>query len=251
VNKPIQLRTFLSEDFPIVHDWRKSAGQYQINEHAVTSFGVFAQLDGEDLACAWFYVNNRSSVAKMENLVTSPYASPLDVAAGVNSITNFFREEAQKIGKQFDVEAPFSGLLALPENFAPAIRRGDEFIDRCEAEMMRMDEAEMPVTNRFTPGLYIREIFIPAQTLLTSKIHKTEHPYVISQGDISVWTEQVGTVRLRAPHSGITLPDTRRILFAHEDTTWTTFHATDETDLEKIEAKIIEMRTNPLLEAHK
>lgn len=100
----------------------------------------------------------------------------------------------------------------------------------------------------FTPGLYTREIFIPAGTLLTSKIHATQHPFVISKGDVSVWTEATGTVRLKAPHTGITVPGTRRVIFTHEDTIWTTFHVGEEKTVDEFEARIIRNHKNPFLE---
>jgi hypothetical protein len=91
----------------------------------------------------------------------------------------------------------------------------------------RVDVLEhMPIVNRVTPHLYVREIFMPAGTILTSWIHKYEHPYTISQGDVSVMTED-GPVRLKAPFTGITKPGTKRVLFIHADTIWTTYHVTD------------------------
>ena len=113
-------------------------------------------------------------------------------------------------------------------------------LDRLEREMVKYPWVVMPVTHRFTPGLYIREIFMPAGTILTSKIHKTEHPFVISAGCLDVLMEDGVWVHMRAPHTGITKPGTRRVLRIIEDTIWTTFHPTDETDVEKIEAAIIE-----------
>ncbi len=105
-----------------------------------------------------------------------------------------------------------------------------------------------PSTHRFTPGLYTREIFMPAGTIATTKIHKTEHPFVISQGEVSVYIEGSDKVeRFTAPHTGITKPGTRRLLFVHKDTTWTTFHPTNETDLGVIEDQIIEPYINPFL----
>ena len=121
-------------------------------------------------------------------------------------------------------------------------------IDALEAAMQGHAPAVCPVTHRFTPGLYIREIFIPAGTLLTSAIHLTEHPFVISKGRIWVSSETEGSVLYEAPHTGITQPHTRRALFAETDTIWTTFHVTEETNVEQIAARILDHRINPLLE---
>lgn len=108
---------------------------------------------------------------------------------------------------------------------------------------------EMPVIHRFAPGLYIREIHIPAGTLLTSATHRTRHPFIISKGRIAVMSETEGRVIYEAPYCGITEPGTRRVLHAQTDTVWTTCHATEETDVAKICDAILEPHQNPLLPA--
>lgn len=118
---------------------------------------------------------------------------------------------------------------AFPRDLAPA--EFPAWVEAVEQRMIehpqRVDVLEhMPIVNRVTPFLYIREIFMPAGTILTSWIHKYEHPYTISQGDVSVMTED-GPVRLKAPYTGITKPGTKRVLFPHTDTIWTTYHVTD------------------------
>lgn len=106
---------------------------------------------------------------------------------------------------------------------------------------------EFPLKHRFTPGMYIREIFMPQGSLLTSKIHLTEHPFVISYGVVTVWSPDEGTKVLQAPYTGTTMPGTRRILFCHTDVIWVTFHATQLTDVDEIEKLITMNRANPLL----
>ena len=130
-------------------------------------------------------------------------------------------------------------LAALAGSATPL--SDDEAIDALQVRMMEMPEAELPVTHRFTPGLYIREIFRPAGALVTSKVHRTQHPFTISKGSCDVWVDGAW-VHLRAPHTGITMPGTRRVLRIYEDTVWTTYHPTDLTDVDAIEAAIIEPR---------
>lgn len=102
-----------------------------------------------------------------------------------------------------------------------------------------------PLTHRFTPGLYIREIHMPAGSLITSKIHNTEHPFIISKGTVTVMTED-GEFKLQAPHTGITKPGTRRLLFCHTDVVWTTIHAiTDGETVEEIENRILLKHESP------
>lgn len=48
------------------------------------------------------------------------------------------------------------------------------------------------------------------------------------------------TERVIAPFVGITKAGTRRVLVTHEDTEWTTVHATEKTDPNEIEEEITE-----------
>lgn len=121
-------------------------------------------------------------------------------------------------------------------------------LDGLEEWMLERFEArELPLEHRFTPGLYAREIFMPSGTLLTSKIHRTAHPFVVLSGRVRVWIEGEGIREFTAGHVGITQPGTRRLLYIVEDCRWITFHPlTDEEserqDLEAIEARLIEKR---------
>lgn len=98
---------------------------------------------------------------------------------------------------------------------------------------------ELPLSHRFTPGLYIRELRVPAGVLVVTKIHHTEHPWILSKGRIAVWTEEKGVEILEAPASGVTKPGTIRLAIALGDVVWTTFHATTETDVEKLEKELV------------
>jgi hypothetical protein len=104
-------------------------------------------------------------------------------------------------------------------------------IDALEVAMLSSPDfipIDLPLEHRFTPGLYIRTIFMPAGTLLTSKIHKTEHPFCVTKGVVDVFDDDNGPVRITAPHMGVTKPGTRRVLRIIEDTVWTTYHPIGE-----------------------
>lgn len=95
-----------------------------------------------------------------------------------------------------------------------------------------------PVKHSFADGCYIREIFNPAGELLVTKIHKKEHAFFLMQGEMSILTED-GIKHLKAPHHGITKPGTKRIIYTHSDCVFVTVHATNETDVAKIEEQVI------------
>jgi len=99
-------------------------------------------------------------------------------------------------------------------------------------------EAVCPLKHHFVKGMYARELFIPQGTLYVGKIHKFSHFRIISQGKVSIFTEE-GETLMQAPCTMITPAGTKRVGYAHEDTVITTIHRTDETDLDKIEEEII------------
>jgi hypothetical protein len=126
----------------------------------------------------------------------------------------------------------------------PAITPNREMFDELGQVMKGLQKAEVPVTHIQTPGLYIRQVEIKAGTKILSARHKTEHPFVISKGKILVVTEEGRREVLEAPHIGITFPGTRRALTALQDTIWTTFHPTAETEIEKITESLVEHETD-------
>lgn len=127
--------------------------------------------------------------------------------------------------------------LAINHNF-----RQD--IQSLESKLKIMDGAIIgdsdlcPLTHTFADGVYVREIFIPAGVLLVGKIHKHSHANFISKGRVSVRTQD-GVEELIGPCTMVSEAGTKRIVYTHEDTVWTTIHVTNKTDLAEIEAEII------------
>ena len=94
------------------------------------------------------------------------------------------------------------------------------------------------ITHYHAPGLYGREMWMPADCLITGKIHKTEHICVLSKGKVTV--SDGGEVNTyEAPATIISKVGAKRAIYAHEESVWTNFHATELDDPEEIEADII------------
>ena len=96
------------------------------------------------------------------------------------------------------------------------------------------EQIQIKTTHKFTNGLYCREVFIPKGAIVIGKIHKHPCISIMSMGDKTVLTED-GVRRLRAPFTAVSRPGIKRVGFAHEDSIWTTIHATDEMDLDKLD----------------
>lgn len=137
------------------------------------------------------------------------------------------------------------------------IRNNDAKIDELEAAMLDgYKVVDLPLNHIFTPKMYVRQIFMPKGTLLTSRIHNTTHPYCVSLGSANVQIDLGEWVTIKAPYLGVTSAGTRRVLFILEDCLWQTFHPLDwitgeENDWNDEEKrKLVEKIENMILEPH-
>ena len=122
------------------------------------------------------------------------------------------------------------------EKYCPDLQKAALFLSQFPA----LDKKEYPLTHRFTPGLYSRQILMKRGTSIITRIHRTEHQFIISQGRCLIWTEGKGWEEFSAPYHGITKVGTQRALSIIEDTIFTTFHATELTDVPEIERWLTE-----------
>lgn len=123
-----------------------------------------------------------------------------------------------------------------------------EKFDQLEARIAELPRVEMELIHHFAPGVYVRELRIPAGTAFTGKIHKTKHVLILAAGECTLHDqENGGTKRIKSPFCFVSEVGAHRAGFTHEDCVFITVHPTQETDLAKIEDEVIEKRENPLL----
>lgn len=108
-------------------------------------------------------------------------------------------------------------------------------VNIAEQWMLQQPQLELTVKHHFSPGVYARELFIPAGTMLTGAIHKYEQLNIMSAGTMLLVTDD-GCIEVSAPFTIVSPPGTKRIAYAQTDCVWTTILGTDETDVPKIEA---------------
>jgi hypothetical protein len=113
-----------------------------------------------------------------------------------------------------------------------------ENVLRLEEALKHLPQIPEDVHHHFAPGVYMRELRIPAGAVLTGKIHRTEHLNILAAGEISVLTEH-GVQRLAAPCVIKSSPGIKRAGVAHSDCVWICVHPTTETDLAKLEEQLI------------
>lgn len=132
-------------------------------------------------------------------------------------------------------------IIPLPEGGAAIYREAPtrEDIQRLERVIREMPQVDIPTHHTFGPGFYARTIEIPAGATLTGKVHATEHIFIVSKGELAVATED-GTRTLRAPVQMVCRPGLKRAGYALTDVVCTNIHITEETDLARLEAELIE-----------
>jgi mannose-6-phosphate isomerase-like protein (cupin superfamily) len=124
-----------------------------------------------------------------------------------------------------------------------------EQINRLQEEMSRLPQQELPTEHYFSGGMYCRKLWRPAGTLIVGKAHKKDHFFICTTGEIIAWSEK-GMVTLKAGDIIESKAGTKRVTLAVQDSIGMTVHKTDKTNLEEIEAELIEPDNLALFDAH-
>jgi hypothetical protein len=128
------------------------------------------------------------------------------------------------------------GLPTTPQTPQPKPSIDDVF--SIERRMLEMPQVALPVRHIFSPGVYARELTIPAGVCLTGAVHKYEQLNILSAGTMHVLTDD-GIQLVSAPFTIVSPAGTKRIAYAETDCVWTTILGTDETDPELIEKHFV------------
>ena len=119
-------------------------------------------------------------------------------------------------------------------------------VDRLEAALLQLPQVDCPVRHYFAPGLYAREITIPAGVVLTGAVHKVENIAILSKGRLMLATED-GPKEVCAPCTLTVKPGAKNAATAIEESVWTNFFSTDETDVDKLVELLTESTASELI----
>ena len=98
-----------------------------------------------------------------------------------------------------------------------------------------------PITHHyFADGMYCREVFREAGTLVVGAVHKKEHFYIVVSGTVSITDGLSESSEVTGPKVMVSQPGTKRAVYAHTDAVCITVHKTDKTDLDEVEADLVE-----------
>jgi len=114
------------------------------------------------------------------------------------------------------------------------------YIEGITKEFLEHPQVECPVTHNFAPDIYIREIFMPADTVVIGHKHLTEHFNVILKGKCRVMIGDV-VEELTAPCTFVSGAGSQKIVNVLEDCIWQTVHSNtdNETDIETLESRYV------------
>ena len=114
-------------------------------------------------------------------------------------------------------------------------------VERLEAYLLQGAEVEIPTEHKFAPGIYIREITIPAGALLTGAPCKFEHLSVMVRGKMRTLIDGV-MQDIEGYHQWIAPAGVKRVGVALEETVWFCVYPNpeDETSLDILEDFIFE-----------
>lgn len=122
------------------------------------------------------------------------------------------------------------------------IKKVDALLD----EARKMPQVDCNTKHYFGPNIYIREVTMPAGSIVVGKPHRSEHMCVMLQGKMIIVSEDGERKELVAPMTFVGKPG-RKIAYILETTVFQNILATDETDIEKLENMLVD-NSQPMLE---
>lgn len=110
-------------------------------------------------------------------------------------------------------------------------------LESLERIMLNMPQVECPVAHYFGPGVYIREVFLPAGAIVIGHEQKSEHLNFMVSGAVAMLTEN-GIKTLEAPQIFVGNPG-RKVGYVLRDVTWQNIYPNEnnERDIDALEAR--------------
>ena len=103
-----------------------------------------------------------------------------------------------------------------------------------------LPQVECPVNHTFSGGVYIREMFAPADTIIIGKRHRYATCNILLRGTILIYTgEGVPTMRLEGPCIFTSEPMVQKMGYTVTDVVFANIHPTELTDPEEVEKEFI------------
>jgi hypothetical protein len=119
-------------------------------------------------------------------------------------------------------------------------------VDHLLSQVEKMPQVDCQTKHYFGPNLYIREVTMPAGTVVIGKPHRKEHMCIMLQGRMIVVLGDGTKQELVAPMTFVGSAG-RKVAYILETTVFQNVLATDETDIDVLENMLVD-NTQPMLE---
>lgn len=112
-------------------------------------------------------------------------------------------------------------------------------IEQVEQHMLELPQVECPVVHHFGPGIYVREVTLKAGAIVVGHHQKHEHLNIVLTGRVALIGDDGLIKIIDAPLIFVGKPG-RKMGCIISDCVWHNIYATDERDVEKLEAMLFE-----------
>lgn len=127
--------------------------------------------------------------------------------------------------------------LTPAENMLLAISQGD--LATAEVEGLKTPQVDAPVFHFFSPGLCVREVHLPAGSIIIGHVQKFAHLNVFLKGRLRMIHPDGGVQDLVAPMMFTGTPG-RKVCYVVEDSIWQNIYPTESVDPAEVEATFID-----------
>lgn len=130
-------------------------------------------------------------------------------------------------------------MLVELDPLTPAAPFTEADVERLEAAFLQEQQVDCPVHHHFGPGVYVREVVLPTGSYIIGHRHNSPHLNIMLEGHITLINNDGTRTELRAPQTFVSGPG-RKIAYIHETVRWQNVYATEETDVETLEAQLLD-----------
>lgn len=139
---------------------------------------------------------------------------------------------------------PFAAAVRMAQQSVSVVERLSRAVmsigvDAAEKKALAAPQADCPVVHRFGPGVYIREVMLPAGAFVIGHRQKLPQMNVMLSGRVTMFNDDGTKTVLVAPMIFTGGPG-RKAGYVHESCAWLNIYATDETDIETLEATYLD-----------
>jgi hypothetical protein len=122
-------------------------------------------------------------------------------------------------------------------------------LDNLAVAVKQAPQVECKESHHFGPNIYIKEVTLPAGSVIVGKYHRHEHLCNMVSGRMIVVDSEGNRTELVAPMTFMAKSG-RKIAYIIETVVFQNIYSTSETDIQKLEDMIVDNSKDMLLEGN-